>query len=142
MAGLLFRCCFGHEIGRWEGDTFVVDAIAFKGEQVWIDENANPHSDQLHVVERWTRTDSNTLEHVSLIEDPKFYTKPFQYTRTFVIGVPGQTLGEYACSENPVGRDNLGFGPGPIRPDGQRGYIDPAPLPPLPTPVKREETKR
>lgn len=45
---------FGEEIGRWEGDTLVIDSIGFKDEKVWIDENANPHSDALHVVERWT----------------------------------------------------------------------------------------
>jgi hypothetical protein len=38
-----------HEIGRWDGDTLVIDSIAFKDEKVWIDQNANPHSDALHV---------------------------------------------------------------------------------------------
>jgi len=46
---------FGEEIGHWDGDTLVVDSIGFKDEKVWIDENANPHSDALHVVERWCR---------------------------------------------------------------------------------------
>jgi hypothetical protein len=46
---------FGEELGKWEGDTLVIDSIGFKDEKVWIDENANPHSDALHVVERWTR---------------------------------------------------------------------------------------
>src|SRR5262249_27951272 len=43
---------FGEELGRWDGDTLVIDSIGFKDERVWIDENANPHSDALHVVER------------------------------------------------------------------------------------------
>src|SRR5215472_1395971 len=42
---------FGEELGHWEGDTLVIDSIGFKDEKVWIDENANPHSDALHVVE-------------------------------------------------------------------------------------------
>jgi hypothetical protein len=127
---------FGEEIGRWEGDTFVIDSIGFKDEKVWLDENAHPHSDQLHSVERWTRTDADHLEHEVLIDDPKFYTKPFKYTRTFLAGAPDQLLGEYSCSENNVDLGHLGFGPGPIRPDGTRGYLDPAPLPPI-TPNKK-----
>ena len=43
---------------------------------------------------------------------------------------PDEEIQEYACSENNVDAAHLGFGPGPIRPDGTRGYIDPAPLPP------------
>jgi len=126
---------FGEEIGRWEGDTLVIDSIAFKDEKVWIDENANPHSDALHVVERWTRPDMDHIRVDTLIEDPKFYTRPFTYGRTWVLGKPGEDLQEYSCSENNVDRDHLGFGPGPIRPDGTRGYLNPAPLPPLPAPA-------
>lgn len=120
---------FGEEIGRWDGDTLVIDSIAFKDAQVWADENASPHSDALHVVERWSRPDADHLHVETLIEDPKFYTQPFGYSRTWVAGAPGQLLAEYACSENNVDRDHLGFGPGPISPDGTRGYINPAPLP-------------
>jgi hypothetical protein len=132
---------FGEEIGSWEGDTLVIDSTGFKDTQVWIDENANPHSDALHVVERWTRPDADHIHVDTLIEDPKFYTKPFHYTRTWVPGTPGQVLAEYACSENNVDREHLGFGPGPIRPDGTRGYIDAAPLPP-PPPVKPTTPKK
>jgi hypothetical protein len=124
---------FGEEIGPWDGDTLVIDSIGFKDEKVWADENGSPHSDALHVVERWTRPDADHLHVETLIEDPKFYKTPFTYSRTFLAGAPGQLLAEYACSENNVDRDHLGFGPGPIRHDGTRGYLDPAPLPP---PVK------
>lgn len=128
---------FGESIGSWDGDTLVIDSIGFKDEKVWLDENAHPHSDQLHSIERWTRLDAERLYHEVIIDDPKFYTKPFKYTRTFVAGKPGQLLAEYSCSENNVDLKHLGFGPGPIRPDGSRGYLDPAPLPPLPAPVKK-----
>jgi hypothetical protein len=121
---------FGEEIGRWEGDTLVIDSIAFKDERVWIDENANPHSDALHVVERWTRPDADHIHVDTLIEDPKFYTRSFTYSRTWVAGKAEEAIQEYSCSENNVDRDHLGFGPGPIRPDGTRGYNDLAPLPP------------
>lgn len=121
---------FGEELGHWEGDTLVIDSIGFKDEKVWIDENANPHSDALHVVERWTRPDLDHIHVETLIEDPKFYTKSFTYSRTWILGKPDEEIEEYSCSENNQDRDHLGFGPGPIRPDGTRGYVNPAPLPP------------
>jgi hypothetical protein len=121
---------FGEELGRWEGDTLVIDSIGFKEDKVWIDENANPHSDTLHVVERWTRPDMDHIHVETLIEDPKFYTKPINYSRTWILGKPDEEIQEYSCSENNQDRDHLGFGPGPIRPDGTRGYVNPAPLPP------------
>jgi hypothetical protein len=121
---------FGEEIGHWEGDTLVIDSIGFKDEKVWIDENANPHSDALHVVERWSRPDANHIHVDTLIDDPKFYTKPFTYSRTWVKGPANEGMHEYSCSENNVDREHLGPGPGPIRKDGTRGYENPAPLPP------------
>ena len=45
---------FGEEIGSWDGDALVVDSTGFKDTQVWADENGSPHSDALHVIERWT----------------------------------------------------------------------------------------
>jgi hypothetical protein len=130
---------FGEELGHWDGDALVIDSIGFKGEKVWIDENANPHSDALHVVERWSRPDMDHIHVETLIEDAKFYTRPFSYSRTWVLGKPDDQLEEYSCSENNQDQKHLGFGPGPIRKDGTRGYENPAPLPPpLPktTPVK------
>lgn len=121
---------FGEELGHWDGNTLVVDSTGFKDEKVWIDENANPHSDALHVVERWTRPDADHLHLEALIDDSKFYTRPFTYSRTWVAGKPGEELHEYSCSENNIDRSHLGFGPGPIRADGTRGYDNLAPLPP------------
>ena len=129
---------FGEELGHWEGNTLVIDSIGFKDTQVWADENGSPHSDALHVVERWTRPDADHLHVQTLIEDPKFYTRPFTYSRTWIAGKPDEEVHEYSCSENNVDRDHLGFGPGPIRKDGTRGYENPAPLPPpLPAPAKK-----
>jgi len=122
---------FGEELGHWEGDALVVDSIGFKDEKVWIDENANPHSDALHVVERWTRPDADHIHVETLIEDPKFYTKPFTYSRTWVLGQPDEETKEFACSENNADVGHLGFGPGPIRSDGTRG-VDPSAASPNP----------
>jgi len=124
---------FGDHIGWWEGDTFVIDTIAIKGSPIWIDENANPQSDAMHAVERWTRPDAGHLHLELTIDDPKFYTQRFTYQRTWVAGKPGETLKEYSCSENNVDRTHLGPGPGAIRADGTRGY-DVPPLPAVPPP--------
>ena len=121
---------FGEELGHWEGDTLVIDSIGFKDEKVWADENADPHSDDMHVVERWTRPDGDHIHVDMTVDDKKFYTRPFNYSRTWVLGKPGEELHEYSCSENNVDRDHLGFGPGPIRSDGSRGYEELKPLPP------------
>ena len=121
---------FGEELGHWERDTLVIDSVGFKDDKVWIDENANPHSDALHVVERWTRPDADHIHVETLIEDPKFYTKPFTYSRTWVLGQPDEETKEFSCSENNADVGHLGFGPGPIRPDGNRGVADPAASPP------------
>jgi hypothetical protein len=125
---------FGDEIGSWDHDTFVIDSIAFKDTKTWADENADPHSDALHTIERWTRPDLGHLHLELTIEDSKFYTQPIHFQRTWIL-VPGQLVREEACSENniDVTGGHLGFGPGPIRADGTRGYDNPAPLPPLPT---------
>src|ERR1700694_4077673 len=67
---------FGDGIGKWEGDTLVIDSIGFKDKLSWIDDDAHPHSDAMHVIERWSRPDVDHLAHVVTGEDPKFYTKP------------------------------------------------------------------
>jgi len=124
---------FGEEIGSWDGDTFVIDSVAFKEKRTWADENANPHSDQQYVVERWTRPDIGHLHVDMVVTDPKFYTEPIHYQRTWLLGKPGDEVREYSCAEDNVDAPHLGPGPGPIGPDGQRGYEKLAPLPPPPT---------
>src|SRR5580704_15147162 len=54
---------FGNGIGSWDGDTLVIDSIGFKDHLSWIDDDAHPHSDQMHVVERWKRLDWDHLDH-------------------------------------------------------------------------------
>ncbi len=117
---------FGDKVVRWQGDTLVIDSVGFKGAGMWIDENANPQSDAMHTVERWTRPDFYHLHLDLTIEDHKYYTRPFKYSRTWLLGRPGEGLKEYSCEENNVDRSHLGPGPGPIRPDGTRGYLVPA----------------
>ena len=67
----------GHSVGRWEGDTLVVESVGFD-ERSWLDKLGYPHSDQMHVEERYRRVDAETLELVVTITDPVIYTRPWQ----------------------------------------------------------------
>ncbi len=64
----------GDSIGKWEGDTFVVDTIGLN-DKSWLDAYGHPHSEALHLVERYRRPDPNTLTLQFTAEDPKAYTK-------------------------------------------------------------------
>jgi len=66
----------GDSRGKWEGDTLVVDVTDFNDE-TWLDRAGNYHSDKLHVVERWTYLDRNTIEYKARIEDPKVFSAPW-----------------------------------------------------------------
>jgi hypothetical protein len=67
----------GQSVGRWEGDTLVVDVTGFN-DQSWFDRAGNFHSDKLHVVERWTRTAPNVLSYEATIEDPQVFSRPWK----------------------------------------------------------------
>lgn len=68
----------GESVGRWDGDTFVVDTRNFT-DNTWIsaEGRVSPHSDQLHIVERYRRVDANTLEIDATLDDPEMLTKPW-----------------------------------------------------------------
>jgi hypothetical protein len=66
----------GDSRGAWEGDTLVVDVKDFNDE-TWLDRSGNFHSDALHVVERWTFLDSNTIEYKARLDDPKVFSAPW-----------------------------------------------------------------
>lgn len=66
----------GDSRGRWEGDTLVVDVVDFNGE-AWLDRTGNFSSDELHLVERWSYLNPNTIRYRATFEDPKVYTRPW-----------------------------------------------------------------
>jgi hypothetical protein len=66
----------GQSVGRWEGDTLVIDVTGFN-DQSWFDRSGNFHSDKLHVVERYTPLGPDTLTYEATIEDPDVFTKPW-----------------------------------------------------------------
>jgi hypothetical protein len=66
----------GQSVGRWDGDTLVIDVTGFN-DQTWFDRAGNFHSSQLHVVERYTRTAPDVLAYEATIEDPQIFTRPW-----------------------------------------------------------------
>jgi hypothetical protein len=66
----------GNSVGHWEGDTLVVDTNNFN-DRTWMDRIGHPHSDQLHVIERFRRTAQDHLVDDITIDDPKAYTMPW-----------------------------------------------------------------
>jgi hypothetical protein len=67
----------GTNNGHWEGDTLVVDVTGFNG-RAWFDRAGNFASDTLHVVERYTMLDANTIHYEAMIEDPATFTEPWK----------------------------------------------------------------
>jgi hypothetical protein len=101
---------FGHSIGRWEGDTLVIDTVGYN-DRFWFDRRGHPHTERLHTIERWTRTTFTTLVNRVTIDDPGAYTRPFTVTFTARLGRPDSEILEYICIENnqyglPSGRAN------------------------------------
>ena len=115
---------FGDEVSDWDGDTLVIDSVGFKDSKdgkFWIDENGDPESASTHVIERWNRPDLNHIHLELTVDDPVYYTRPFHFTRTWVLGKQDQDLEEYACNENNLEVGNIGPGPGGIGANGNRG---------------------
>ena len=87
----------GDAIGHWEGDVLIVDTVNFN-DKTWIDRMGHPHSDALHVVERFRRISHEHLVDDITIEDPKAYTKPWTAHLDFQLK-PTWTLGEQFCED-------------------------------------------
>jgi hypothetical protein len=89
---------YGHSIGRWDTDTLVVDSVGFN-DRFWFDFAGHPHTEQLHVVERFRRPTFNALDYDVIIDDAGAYTKPFTLHGHSAYQ-PGTELMEYICNEN------------------------------------------
>jgi len=88
----------GHAIGKFEGDTLVIDTVGFN-DKTWLDPMGLPHSDSMHVIEHLRRVDHDTLVDEYTIDDPKAYTKSWTTRRTFKLK-PDWQIQEYVCAEN------------------------------------------
>jgi hypothetical protein len=89
----------GDAVGRWEGDTFVVDKTNFNDE-TWISAEGRVsfHSDALHIVERYRRLDANTLEIEATLEDPKVLTKAWIVPKQTLVLAPFDQILELSCA--------------------------------------------
>jgi hypothetical protein len=85
----------GQSIGKWDGDTLVVDTVGFN-DKTWLDSTGRPHSSDMHLIERYRRPDLGHLNVELTIEDPKALTKPYTFNRTFTLA-PSWELQEYVC---------------------------------------------
>ena len=92
---------YGHAVGHWEGDTLVIDSVGFN-ERAWMNRDALPHTDRLHLVERLTRVDYNTLKYEVTIDDPGAYTATWK-TGFTMQWTDGTELFEYICQDNNLG---------------------------------------
>jgi hypothetical protein len=96
----------GNSIGRWDGDTLVVDSIAFKPNSV-LDATGIPHSEKLHLVERFRlRHRGAILVDRVTVEDPVIFTRPVTFDIEFAKH-PEVELMEDVCSFGPPMRDTI-----------------------------------
>jgi hypothetical protein len=95
----------GYSVGKWEGDTLVVDTRGFN-DRTWLDAFGHPHTEALHVVERLTRRDFGHMEVQMTFDDPGAYSKPFsiRFTQTLT---PDTDVIESVCAENEKDRPHL-----------------------------------
>jgi len=99
-AGPNIRTYMGDSRGHWEGNTLVIETTNFLADKTGIGLNGGgtPTSDALRLVERYSRTDANTIDYEVTIDDPKTYTRPWKVAFP-ITQEPGYSLFEYACHE-------------------------------------------
>jgi hypothetical protein len=93
----------GDSVGRWEGDTLVVDVTGFN-DKTWLIGSGTFHGEQLHITERYTRVSQDRIDYEAVMEDPEVFTKPWTYRSSLMLR-EGTRLGEYPCSENNLDPD-------------------------------------
>ncbi len=95
----------GYSVGRWEADTLVVDTVGFNN-RTWLDTSGHPHSEALHLIERFHRLDFGHMDLQITLEDPNMYTRPFtiKYPQRLL---PDTDVLEFVCTENEKDRGHL-----------------------------------
>jgi len=89
---------YGNSVGRWEKDALVVDSVGYN-EKFWLSSGGLPSTEALHLIERFSRPDLNTLKYEVTVDDPRAYTR--QWTAGWTVQwVPDQDIQEYFCEEN------------------------------------------
>jgi hypothetical protein len=95
----------GYSVGRWDGDTLIVDAAGFN-DGTWLDSGGHPHSEALRVHERFYRRDFGHMDLTVTVDDPGMYTKPFTIKVTELLQ-PDTDILESVCNENEKDRARL-----------------------------------
>ncbi len=88
----------GHSVGHWDGDSLVIDTVGFN-EKFWLTREGIPSTEFLHLTERFTRTDYDTLKYEATIDDPGAYTAPWT-GGWYINWQPNQEMYEYVCQDN------------------------------------------
>ena len=89
----------GHSVGRWEGDTLVVDTVGID-KRSWLDTAGHEHSEKLRLTERFQKKGADAIVWTVTFDDPVFFTRVWSITRTFTRGKPGERVLTYTCTEN------------------------------------------
>jgi hypothetical protein len=89
---------YGTNIGHWDGDTLVVDRVGFN-DRSWLDQGGHPHSNKLHVIERYTRPDLGHLQTEITVDDPGVLAHPYTEKRVSELA-PAERVYEFICTEN------------------------------------------
>ena len=96
----------GYSVGRWEGDTLVVDSVGFN-ERTWLDFGGHPHTEALHLTERYRRTALGSMELRVTFDDPGAYRRSWTVPVTVSLARDSDLL-EYVCTEDVTHRHSLG----------------------------------
>ena len=95
----------GDSVAKWDGDTLVVDTVSLN-DKTWLNGQGLPHSDQLHVKERYQRPDLGHLSVDITLDDPKAFTKPHSFNRAYIL-LTDWEIHEYVCNEFNVDAEHL-----------------------------------
>ena len=96
---------YGYSVGRWEGDTMVVDTVGFKKDG-WLDVNGSPIGEKARTIERFRRPNYGTIELEQTVDDPEHYTRPFTTTISWRL-LPDHEIMEMVCTENNLSVQHL-----------------------------------
>jgi hypothetical protein len=97
---------FGYSAGKWQGNTLVVDTVGLN-EKTWLDDIGHPHSDALHIIERFRRPDFGHMVVEVTIDDPKTYTKPWKVSIPWEYVADTELL-DWVCENNKDPRHMVG----------------------------------
>jgi hypothetical protein len=96
---------YGHSIGRWEGDVLVIDTIGVN-ERSWMNRDGIPHTDRLHLTERVSRPNFNTLRYEVTMDDPGAFDKPWNSSFSLNWSA-GTEMFEYVCQDNNLAPETM-----------------------------------